>query len=417
MHRGKSPGNRVKTSAPRTSRRATPTGAETPSTSRPTAIERGYSDNRWGTYKQIQAAGGYVRKGEKGTPARWLSYTLQKPVKDKQGKPVKDAEGKQVYRQVELERPFAKRFTVYNVEQTEKLNLPDRQERQAAWKTHDAAERVIRASGVDFRHQSGDRASYQMRTDRVTMPERAQFPDADRYYQTAMHELGHATGHRDRLNRETLQDAVKSHHGSHAYAREELRAEIAGMMTNTRLGVGHNPRHGAAYITSWVKDLKEHPKEIRSAASAAERMSSYLIDRGRELGEKDKAQAKAAAPGARAPELQYEKTGPNRWQYRQGERTATVTRPSAQEGTTREARLHTEKQHYLVTMKASARAGTLTAWAKDAGDADQKARQYAATGEVPQWSEQHHDATGPRHQATPEKTSSPRADRDDGPSR
>ena len=258
-----------------------------------TATERGYSDNRWGTYRQIQAAGGYVRKGEKGTTARWISHTFQKRVKDKQGKPVKDADGKQVYRTVELDRPFVKRFTVYNVEQTEKLKLPDRQERQAAWKTHDAAERVIRGSGVDFRHQSGDRAGYQMKTDRVTMPERAQFPDADRYYQTAMHELGHATGHHKRLNRESLQDAVKSNRGSRAYAREELRAEIAGMMTNTRLGVGHNPRHGAAYVENWVRALKEEPKEIRAAASEAQRMSSFLIERGRDRAQRD-AQAQPA---------------------------------------------------------------------------------------------------------------------------
>ena len=33
---------------------------------------KGYSDNRWGTYKQIEAAGGHVRKGEKGT--RILSF-------------------------------------------------------------------------------------------------------------------------------------------------------------------------------------------------------------------------------------------------------------------------------------------------------------------------------------------------------
>ena len=32
------------------------------------ALDRGYADPRWGGYRQIQEAGGHVRKGEKGTP-------------------------------------------------------------------------------------------------------------------------------------------------------------------------------------------------------------------------------------------------------------------------------------------------------------------------------------------------------------
>jgi len=42
---------------------------------------------------------------------------------------------------------------------------------------------------------------------------------------------------------------------SEAYAREELRAEIAAMMTGERLGVGHEPRHGTAYVASWIKTI------------------------------------------------------------------------------------------------------------------------------------------------------------------
>ena len=37
--------------------------------------EHGYGDVRWGTYRQIQARGGQVRKGERGT--RILSFQGQ----------------------------------------------------------------------------------------------------------------------------------------------------------------------------------------------------------------------------------------------------------------------------------------------------------------------------------------------------
>ena len=374
------------------------------------AIERGYSDHRWGTYKQIKAAGGHVRRGEKGTIISYVDYTRRQPRKDDEGQPVKDKDGKQVYDRVTTSTPTWKRYVVFNVEQAERLNLPERPQAKPGWEAHDAAERVIRASGVDFRHERGDRAFYQLDKDRVVMPPREQFGDAGRYYRTALHEVAHATGHPDRMDRQSLQDAVKAGPGSQSYAREELRAEISSMMTNTELGIGHDSRHGSAYVGSWVQALEEHPKEIVDAAHDAQAISARMLDRGRELGEKDKAQAKAAETGSREPEIQHEKTGPERAEYRQGERTATITRPDAHKGDSR----------YLVTMETRARAGKLTAWAKDSDDAHDKARRYAATGVVPTWSESHHDAAGPRHKtpgSTPERTISPRADRDDGPDR
>ena len=70
--------------------------------------------------------------------------------------------------------------------------------------------------------------------------------------------------------------------GSEAYAREELRAEIAAMMTGEQLGVGHEPRHGTAYVSSWIKALENDAKEIRAAAVDAQRISDWLMARDRE---------------------------------------------------------------------------------------------------------------------------------------
>ena len=70
------------------------------------------------------------------------------------------------------------------------------------------------------------------RSDTVTLPEREQLATANGYYQTALHELGHATGHPERMDRDTLkQDA--GHIGSVEYAREELRAKMSAMMCRT----------------------------------------------------------------------------------------------------------------------------------------------------------------------------------------
>ena len=70
--------------------------------------------------------------------------------------------------------------------------------------------------------------------------------------------------------------------GSEAYAREELRAEISAMMTGDRLGTGHDPSRGAAYVSSWVKVLDKNPQEIVNASAEAQRISNYLISRTRE---------------------------------------------------------------------------------------------------------------------------------------
>ena len=246
-------------------------------------IDKGFGDNRWGTYKQIEAAGGQVRKGERGTKVLFFERQYRKPVKDQDGKPKRDEKGKQVYEHLERPVPFVRQYTVFNVEQAQGLELPPQSKRAAPdWQVHRDAEAVIRASGVPMQHVSGDRAYYSLNEDRVTLPERNQFATANGYYQTAMHELGHATGHPDRMNRESLKNGMGEGFGSEEYAREELRAEISAMMTGESVGVGHDPQRGAAYVENWLKVLDKEPAEIYKASSEAQRMTDYLVTPMRE---------------------------------------------------------------------------------------------------------------------------------------
>ena len=258
---------------------------------------RGYGENRWGTYKQIEEAGGQIRKGERGAKILFFDRQYREAVKDTDGKLVKDGKGKQVYETRDRAKPLWRSFTVFNVEQAEGLVLPQRdQKAPPEWQTHQNAERVIRASEVPVNHVAGDRAYYSMDRDQVVLPERAQFPTANGYYQTAMHELGHATGHPERMNRESLKQGLDKGFGSEAYAKEELRAEISAMMTGERVGVGHDPQRGAAYVESWISVLKKDPGEIHKAAGEAQRMSDYLVSRGRELGEREVGQQPDLTP-------------------------------------------------------------------------------------------------------------------------
>ena len=173
-------------------------------------ISEGRGDNRWGTYRQVEAAGGQVRRGEKGTQVLFYQNRTEQPAKDEEGKIRKDKEGKTIYEEAENVRPVMRQYTVFNVEQTKGLKLPPRETRSAPeWDTHREADKVIRASGAKLQHvPGGDRASYSPTEDKIVLPDPSQFAGRNGYYQTALHEAGHSTGHHDRMNRDTLKEGM-----------------------------------------------------------------------------------------------------------------------------------------------------------------------------------------------------------------
>ena len=58
------------------------------------AEERGYSDNRWGTYRQIKAMGGHVKKGERGEHVVFFARQKRIAQRDAEGKVRKGQDGK-----------------------------------------------------------------------------------------------------------------------------------------------------------------------------------------------------------------------------------------------------------------------------------------------------------------------------------
>ena len=68
-------------------------------------ISEGRGDNRWGTYRQIEALGGQVRRGEKGTQVLFYMNRTEQPAKDEEGKIRKDKDGKTIYEEKENARP------------------------------------------------------------------------------------------------------------------------------------------------------------------------------------------------------------------------------------------------------------------------------------------------------------------------
>ena len=237
--------------------------------------DRGYSDNRWLTFKQAGSLGAQVNRGEKGTAIQYWKWTEDLPAVDESGNPLTDESGKVLKQSVRLQKPKVWSATVFNANQItglleiERTSLPE-------FDRHQEAEAILIDSRANILYRQSDRAFYSPSTDTITLPERSQFHSMDGFYATALHELGHWTGHSSRLNRDLVHPF-----GSQGYAKEELRAEIASLMLGEKLGIGHEPGQHVAYIASWIKILQDDPRELFRATADAERMTKYL--EGREM--------------------------------------------------------------------------------------------------------------------------------------
>lgn len=231
-----------------------------------TAIDKGYEDPRWLTFNQIKNLGGHVNKGEKAQVVEYWQWT-------------KDVENPETGEKetVELDHPRVYRAAVFNADQCSGLPPLERPVQQ--WTSHERADRIVAANGVQITHNSDQGAFYSPGGDYICLPPKESFATEDAYYSTLLHEVGHSTGHPTRLNRD-----FGASFGTESYAKEELRAELASTFLCGELGIattGSDEQH-AAYVKSWVRALKDDYNEIFRAAADAEKICNYLYDREKE---------------------------------------------------------------------------------------------------------------------------------------
>ena len=235
--------------------------------------ERGYSQHLWLTFKQALDVGGRVRKGEKSTQVCFFK-PMKRQVLDDSQQPILDEDGEPR----EVCFSIMKGFHLFNVAQCEELpgsvsgipydDFPDIE-------PSEEAERVLSASGARIDHVEGDKAFYSPVADRIQLPLKSQFDEAIGYYGTALHELVHWTGHRDRLNRDGI--ASWNGFGSPEYAKEELIAELGAAVLCAHFGIPGQLRH-EGYIEHWLGALKGDKRFLFQASSAARKASEYLLD-------------------------------------------------------------------------------------------------------------------------------------------
>lgn len=228
-----------------------------------------YSSPIFLTFKQARALGGTVRKGEQGFPV--LFWKMLEVTEENA------ADAESVGRRI----PFARYYTVFNVEQCEGLDLaqPEAPTMPAEFDPIVEAEAIWAGMPAQpsLAH-GGDRACYIPALDSIRMPPRHAFGAAEGYYETLFHEMGHSTGHASRLNRKEI--VTGSYFGARDYSLEELVAELCAAFLCAEVGIDQAVlENQAAYIQGWMEKLKAEPQAFIVAAARAQKAADYILRR------------------------------------------------------------------------------------------------------------------------------------------
>jgi len=237
-------------------------------------------DPRWMTYQQAQEKHWQVRKGEKSTT---IFFSKPLEVEDEAAE-----DGKKLVR-------VLKHYAVFHASQIDGIpayKAPGVED--APWTRPEAADIILKNSGAVIRI-GGDRAFYSPVTDHIQLPPEASFRGPPEFAATALHELGHWTGHASRLNRD-----MRARFGSAGYATEELRAELASAFVASELGIPTDIPQHASYIADWIRPLKNDKREIFRAAADAQRIADMEL--GFHPAYAAQVQSEPETPAPRLPE-------------------------------------------------------------------------------------------------------------------
>jgi antirestriction protein ArdC len=164
--------------------------------------------------------------------------------------------------------PMLKEYTVFNVAQCEGLPQRILDPQAKPPRNKDSRDPIAdEFLGIaDVREGNGE-AYYVPSKDFISLPAFGAFKNADNFYSTAFHELGHWTGHKSRLDRS---EGMKGRFGDRAYAAEELVAELCAAFLCAEFAFDGELRH-AGYIGNWIELLKADARAIFTAASRQQR--------------------------------------------------------------------------------------------------------------------------------------------------
>lgn len=235
----------------------------------------GFTSKWWGTFRQWSEIGATVkRRPDDVAPGRWgATVVFYKPVT----KTRTAEDGEEIEDRYFLLRTYSV-FNADQVEGAEAFQVSDEAPEGLALPDFAPADELIAATGADIRH-GGDQAHYRRPVpedvwpdhhdgDFIVLPPKQMFDPVGSYYETALHELAHWSEVR-----------LGWDHRQHGYAMGELVAEMASSFLSTELGVpqGESLENHAAYVRSWLKEMKDDPSFIFKASTQASKVADYLL--------------------------------------------------------------------------------------------------------------------------------------------
>ena len=262
------------------------------------AMEKGWTDPRYYTFKQASELGCKVKAGEH---ACRVEYWMAWDSKEKRSIALQEMEKILKTDPTRKENEFilfAKSAYVFNAAQIDGLQpLP---EKEHILQDNELAEEVLKVlqenMGVPVRYK-GEHAYYNPTEDTITLPPKGSFFSSDEYYGTALHEFAHATGHHTRLDRPM--DSLRS--DSDSYCIEELRAEIASTYICAELGVKMSDavvENHMAYVQGWLDQIKQDHNVLFAAIKDADKITDYIMEKGRVDLMREKLETYALEPKA-----------------------------------------------------------------------------------------------------------------------
>lgn len=220
----------------------------------------------YATFKQIQEAGGKVKKGAKSQMVVFWKW-LEDEEKDEKV-------------------PLLRYYRVFEINsQVEGLESKRKNDITFEHDPIEKCEEVVKGyiNSPTYSYNSGE-AYYQPSMDHINVPPMKDFPLLERYYSTLFHEMIHSTGSQKRLNRDGVTGTIRF--GSETYSKEELVAEMGASFLNHHVGIDDQTvENSTAYIQSWLRKLRDDKTLVVKAAQNAQRAVDYIL--GTKFDEED----------------------------------------------------------------------------------------------------------------------------------
>jgi antirestriction protein ArdC len=136
-----------------------------------TAVQLGYEDPRWMTYKQAAENDWQVKKGAKGTRIEFWEVKQQSGTKnepDQPGGELSDEPGQRFIHRI---------YTVFNAKQIEGIP-PYAPKERTGFESVEGGERILSSSGANINHDQADRCFYSRGSDSIHLTPKETFKDA-----------------------------------------------------------------------------------------------------------------------------------------------------------------------------------------------------------------------------------------------